>query len=180
MTSQASHAVFYEANFPHIAFPKASFTPFPSDLIYHDKRRGRPILNRHLQNKLYLTAAHLPTEERREVSGIKQATNDPTLNQPMYQIMKNLDSMEASVNKKVEDLQDMGVEGYINKKLVETKSHGEDNVVDTPDNSEALAGSVVATNEMKVPKKTPRPAFKNLLPIKDHVAHSKPKRRRKS
>ena len=174
MAGQATHSVFFEDNFKNVTFANASFTPYPSNQTFHQKRLGRPMLNGHTRNKLYLNAAPLPSEEKEEMAGIKQTTNEPTSNKPLYQIMATLDSMEQSINRKIDALQGMGMEGYVEKKMKETIAGGNDNVVETSDKSEALAGSVIGTNE---PKVTPRKRKKDpLLPI---VAHDNARKSRK-
>ena len=172
MSSDATHSVYFDSHIRHVDFPRVSFTPFPSDHIYHEKRRSRPLLNPHFQNKLYLAASSLPTEDQQEKSAIEQSTNDPQINQPLFQIMKSIDSMEASINKKIESLHEMGVEGYASKKMNEAESHQDSNAVATPENSEALAGSVISTTE---PKIKPAPKRKSkLLPI---MAHEKKRKK---
>ena len=176
MAGQASHSVFFEDNFRNVSFANASFTPYPSTQIFHQKRLGRPMLNGHARNKLFLNAAPLPSEEKEEMAAIKQTINEPTSNKPLYQIMASIDSMEQSIDKKIDALQEMGMDGYAEKKMKESMASGDDNVVETPDNSDALAGSVISTNE---PKVTPRKRKKNaLLPIVAHdMARKKSKKK---
>ena len=172
MSSDATHSVYFDSNIRHVDFPQVSFTPFPSEHVYHEKRRSRPLLNPHFQNKLYLSASTLPTEEQKEVSAIEQSTNDPQVNQPLFQIMKSIDSMEQSINKKIDTLHELGVEGYVNKKIAESNNHSDENAVATPENSEAIAGSVISTTEHKV-KPAPKRKSK-LLPI---MAHEKKRKK---
>ena len=176
MSSQASYAVYYDSNYRNLTFPNASFSPFPSTLTYHQKRRSRPVFNRQMKNKLYLTSATMPTEEKEEISAVKQSTNDPEVNQPLYQIMKNIDSMEQSINRKIESLQEMGMEGYIRKKLQEEAASKDDNVLATPENSTSMAANVMSTTELKT--KAPKRKRSKLLPIDDHD-HQRKRQRQK-
>lgn len=172
MASPASHAVLYEENYKNINFAKATFSPFPSNLSFNVKRTCRPIMNDHFKNHLYLTAAPLPSEEREEMSAIKQSENDPVITEPLKQIQANIDSMERSINKKIEALHEMGMEGYVNKHMNEAKKAGSDAAVVCPEDTESMAGCVVATTEHKV-KPAARKRKSTLLPIMAHDVNHK-------
>ena len=119
----------------------------------------------------------MPSEKQVEEASVKMTENDPSLNQPKYQIMSSIDSVEKSITRKVDELDKLGAEQYINKQLKKEQSENTGQTeLAAPENKEPIASIVVSSNEPKVKPRVPKKT--KLLPIIEH--EQKPKKMKKS
>ena len=163
---------------PTTFLPKATLTSLPNPTQYNVRRRGSLLLNKADRHTLYLNSALPPPPAKEKLAEIAKTDNAPSINQPYTQILASLNTLEKSINKRIDDLHSMGVENYVNKEiqtLAKNKSKKE-TVVNYPENTDCLASNVISTNEYKASK--PRKQKYSPLPISAHESERK-KRRKK-
>ena len=93
------------------------------------------------------------------------------------QILDSLNSVEKSINKKINDLQALGVENYVNKQIKQAQKRKTKPTVSYPENTDALGANVMSVSEVKTAK--PRKPKYTPLPIATHESESKAKKRKK-
>ena len=171
--------VYLDSNYPHISLPSAEINPLPSSLQLNQPRRGRSFINQHFKNHLFLSSSTRPTEMDQKISAIESTVNDPEAVSPYMQILKNIDSMERSINRRIQDLQEMGSDRYLQREMQKAASDSSGNAVENPENHTVESSGVLAVKEVKNPP--PLKRKKSVaLPINIHEeGFSKKKRAKK-
>ena len=165
---------YIEEFFPNIRIPDAKFSPFPTTMTLPRSRRGRSFINNHLRHHLFLNASGLPSDHDQKIIDVKQSINEPSINMPYMQVLKNIDAIEPSINKKIDELEEKGVNQYLTDAIKDSKP-SEQNILDYPENVDPVSSGVVAVSE--VPVRKPKRKQNAHLPIIEHQARKKPKKR---
>ena len=168
-------SVYNPADYTGFRLPKCTITSYPSNLQYNVPRRNAAFINGINRNQLFLNVANLPSKQDQELNEIPQCSNTLEVDNCYLQILKNLDSMNSNLQKKMDDLQSLGVEKFKDEKLKEILEKNEKTVLPVPEASETVATGVVSTNEVKT--KPSRKRTNSILSISEH--HSKNKRKKR-
>ena len=174
----SSKTVFIDSQWP-IYKTEAKFSSFPSSAQYNVRRRGNIMGNKIKRHSLYLNSSHPPSEEKLALVEVPQTVNLPSISQNHLQIAESLDTINKSLNKKYEDLRELGAEKYMEKQIKESSSSPakDEAVVSYPEKAEPIAADVISAQEVR-PTKTKRK--KNVtLPIMTHENNSKRKKAKK-
>ena len=148
-------------------FPEVKFEQFPSSEDFSAQRRGKPFMNDIYNQHLFLNAAPIADEKEQELASIDSSKNDPVLDRPYRQILETINGMEKGLNKRIDQLQKLGAEGYLEKKSANsTNPH-----LDETEKCGPLAGAVVATKQVKTTP--PKRKKSTILPINEHNSKRK-------
>ena len=173
--------VFYDSNYPHVSFPKVELTTIPSSMSLGQPRRGRSVINEQFKNSLYLPASTFPSQADSKISTVESTVNEPEVTSPYWQILKNIDSMERSITRRIQDLKALGADDMLRRQMTEAAKSSDANKVEGPESAEPESSGVVAVKEVKQPPppKRKRPVTLPLpLPISDHEAKKKARKKK--
>lgn len=169
-------AEYIDHFYSNLHFSKCKFSSYPCNSILKQPRRSSSLGNRFSRNQLYLTAASMPSQSQRQIASIEQSQLEPTVNQPLYSVIRHIDAKEPVINKTMDSIENEGLERYITK-TQSAASKNEQNRLDDPACSQNISSNVVSSNEVKAkPLVTKR---STLLPIIDHQVKKAKHRRKK-
>ena len=162
----------------NVRLPKANFQNYPSGFHFNTPRRSSGFLNNHSRHDLYLTVSGYPDKTAQKMNEIPQTSSNLEIDKGYLQVIKNIDTMNDSIQKKLDDLQRVGFEKFGDEKLKELlhadNKTKKSTVISGPEASEPAATDVVSTNEVIV--KPIRKRKDPIMPISEHNLKRKKKR----
>ena len=174
MSSLKSH--FLESDYPGLVLPSAKFGPYPAKTNFSGLRKKTAFINPSSQNKLFLTAACLPSKRDEKLAEMRQTTNIPEVEQTYLQLAQQIDS--DTVNKKLQNLEELGAEKYIEESLKKPTNTDNKNEIKGPEKAENISSNIVASTEKKF-KKCSKKRHSDVLPFEQHFVNMKKPKKKK-